>query len=299
MEQPHEHVKCDKIAGVQLSHPNKILYQEQGITKADLADYYERVSGRMIPLVQDRLVSLVRCPAGRTGGQCFYDKHARNFPESMKIVQVLEKGGQKKPFACLAGLASIIAAVQMGTLEFHIWGSRIGDLERPDRIVFDIDPGDGVAFSDVKDAAFEIRDKLMEIAALKTIPLLTGGKGIHVIAPLIPNADWNTVLEFAHELAKELEQQHPEKYISQSGKAKRKGLMFIDYLRNSRGATAVAPYSTRVHPGAPVAAPVTWKELRTVEKADKYNLQNMIERIQEKDPWAESYMWKQKLYNDN
>ena len=183
----------------------------------------------------------------------------------------------------------------MSTLEFHIWGSRISDLDKPDRIVFDIDPGEDVTFDEVKDAAFEIRDRLKKSPGLLTVPLLTGGKGIHVIAPITPHANWDDVLEFSHEFARKMEKADPGKYISISGKNRRKGLMFIDYLRNSRGATAVAPYSTRNNKGAPVATPVSWEELKTVDAANCFNIENMRTRIKEDDPWEESYTWKQQL----
>ena len=238
---------------------------------------------------------MVRCPSGLQGGQKFYEKHAKNFPPAMKVVQLMEKGGHKKPFACVDGLGSIVAAVQMGTLEFHIWGSRSDDLERPDRIVMDIDPADDVTFGQVKEASIEIRDKMFKSLGLRTVPLLTGGKGIHVIAPLVPKAKWPEITEITRRIAVEMEQENPEKYISKSVKAKRKGLMFIDYLRNVRGATAIAPYSTRARNGAPVAAPVSWDELKNIDAPNVYNIQNMMERIKEADPWEESYNWKQSI----
>src|SRR5690606_15940576 len=151
------------------------------------------------------------------------------------------------------------AAVQMGTLEFHIWGSRIDRLEHPDRLVFDLDPDEGLTFPDVREAAFDLRDRLEKIG-LKTLPMVTGGKGIHVVAPLERRAEWPEVKQCAHDFAKRMSEEEPDRYIAQASKAKRKGKIFIDYLRNERGATAIARYSTRARKGAPVAMPVSWEE---------------------------------------
>uniref|UniRef100_A0A183CAL4 ATP-dependent DNA ligase n=1 Tax=Globodera pallida TaxID=36090 RepID=A0A183CAL4_GLOPA len=292
--------KRDIIEGVAFSNLHKVLYPELELTKKDLAVYYQKVANRMLPLVNDRLLSLVRCPDGRTEGRrgkSWYEKHCRNFPDVMKLVNVKETrtSGQKSSYACVTGLASLIAGVQMGVLEFHIWGSRFSDLEHPDRIVMDIDPGEGVTFDHVKSAAVELKERLQS-KGLQSLPLLTGGKGVHVVAPLIPKANWDLVHKFTQDIAKQMEEDDPDKYISQSAKAKRKDRIFIDYLRNSRGATAVAPYSTRNQKGAPVAAPVTWDELEKAEGPGEYN--NMLERVKEPDPWQESQKWKQHLSPD-
>ncbi|KAL3085136.1 hypothetical protein niasHS_010205 [Heterodera schachtii] len=285
------------IEGVEFSNPDKVFFPEMEFTKKEVAVYYQKIADRMLPLVNDRLVSVLRCPDGRKG-KSFYEKHCRNFPDAMKLVSVVERTtGQKSSHACITGLASLIAGVQMGVLEFHIWGSRYSDLEHPDRIVMDIDPGQDVTFDEVKKAALDIKDRLLS-HGLRSVPLLTGGKGVHVVAPVIPKADWNKVHDFTKAIAKQMEDDDPDRYISQSGKAKRKGRIFIDYLRNGRGTTAVAPYSTRNQKGAPVAAPVTWEELDSADRSNLYNVTNMVDRVKEKDPWRETHEWKQYLSPD-
>uniref|UniRef100_A0A914HBE8 DNA ligase D polymerase domain-containing protein n=1 Tax=Globodera rostochiensis TaxID=31243 RepID=A0A914HBE8_GLORO len=233
-----------------------MLYPELELTKKDLAVYYQNVANRMLPLVNDHLLSVVRCPDGRTEGR----KGKRNKNHWAKVfLRVCH-------WACLFDCR---------------------DLEHPDRIVMDIDPGEGVTFDHVKSAAVELKERLQS-NGLHSLPLLTGGKGVHVVAPLIPKANWDLVHKFTQEIAKQMEEDDPDKYISQSAKAKRKDRIFIDYLRNSRGATAIAPYSTRNQKGAPVAAPVTWDELEKAEGPGEYNVKNMLERVKETDPWQES-----------
>lgn len=284
----------DRIAGVKLSSPDKVLFEEQGVTKADLAAHYERVADRMLPLVEGRLVSLVRCPQGE-GGQCFFQRHDhKGFPAAMKRQEITEKDGGKATYLRLDTLSSLIAGVQMGTLEFHIWGSRGDMLEKPDRLVFDLDPDEGLDFGDVKEASFDIRDRLVELG-LKTVPLVTGGKGVHVIAPLSRRAEWPEVKGFARGLARMLTKEEPDRYVAQASKAKRKGRIFVDWLRNERGATAIAPYSTRSRQGAPVAVPVSWDELNSLGAANSFRIGDMEKRLKEADPWAGSAKWRQSI----
>jgi bifunctional non-homologous end joining protein LigD len=229
----------DRIAGVKLSSPEKVLFAEQGVTKADLAAHYERVAERMLPLVEGRLVSLVRCPEGE-GGQCFFQRHGhKGFPAAMKGQEIAEKAGGKATYLRLDTLSSLIAGVQMGTLEFHIWGSRGDMLEKPDRLVFDLDPDEGLGFGNVKQAAFDIRDELSRLG-LEAVPLVTGGKGIHVVVPLTRRAEWPEVKAFARGFARMLADEEPDRYVAQASKARRKGRIFVDWLRNERGATAIA-----------------------------------------------------------
>lgn len=288
------HETRDRIAGVKLSSPDKVLFEEQGVTKVDLAAHYERVAARMLPLVEGRLVSLVRCPQGE-GGQCFFQRHDhKGFPAAMKRQEIAEKDGGKATYLRLDTLSSLIAGVQMGTLEFHIWGSRGDMLEKPDRLVFDLDPDEGLDFGDVKEASFDIRDRLAELG-LKTVPLVTGGKGVHVIAPLTRRAEWPEVKGFARGFARMLAAEAPERYVAQASKAKRKGRIFVDWLRNERGATAIAPYSTRSREGAPVAVPVSWDELQELEAANQFRITDMEDRLKAADPWADAGNWRQSI----
>jgi len=293
-ETPMAHEERDQFAGVKLSSPQKVLYADQGVTKADIAAHYERVADRMMPHVERRLLSLVRCPDG-ADGQCFFQKHdSKGFPAQLKRMEIAESDGKKDNYLYATDLSALIAGVQMGTLEFHIWGSRIANIEKPDRLVFDLDPDEGLGFADVRDAAFDVRDRLAKIG-LQTVPLVTGGKGVHVIAPVAPRVEWQEVKEFARGFAKLLEDEAPDRYVANMAKAKRKGRIFVDYLRNERGSTAICPYSTRARKGAPVATPVSWDELKGLEAANAFHLADMEQRLKAADPWAAADGWKQAL----
>jgi bifunctional non-homologous end joining protein LigD len=288
------HESRDVIAGVKLSSPDKVLFAEQGVTKADLAAHYERVAGRMLPHVEKRLLSLVRCPDG-AGGQCFFQKHdAKGFPQQLRRIEIAESDGRKDTYLYAEDLAALVSGVQMGTLEFHIWGSRIDRLEQPDRLVFDLDPDEGLDFAAVRDAAFDIRDRL-EGLGLATVPMVTGGKGIHVLAPIARRAEWPEVKAFARGFAQKVAEDAPERYVANMAKAKRKGKIFVDYLRNERGSTAIAPYSTRARKGAPVATPVSWKELALLKAANVFGIADMPARLDAADPWADSTAWRQSI----
>lgn len=224
-----------------------------------------------------------------------FQKHDhKGFPKQLKRSEIAEKDGKKNVYLHADDIAGLVAAVQMGTLEFHIWGSRLDRLEQPDRLVFDLDPDEGLEFDDVRKAAFDLRDRLEKIG-LKTIPMLTGGKGIHVIAPLDRRAEWPDVKQFARDFAQMLSSEEPERFVAQASKAKREGRIFLDWLRNERGATAVAPYSTRSRKGAPVATPVSWDELKTVKAANVFHIPDMAERLKQPDPWAEAGKWRQSI----
>ena len=289
-----EHEARNVIAGVKLTHPERVMFEEQGVTKADLAAHYERVAERLMPHVENRLISLVRCPDGRSG-QCFFQRHeSRGFPDELKRKEIEESSGGKDNYLYVTALSGVVAAVQMGTLEFHIWGSRIDRLDHPDRLVFDLDPDEGLGFEDVKQAAFDLRDRLARIG-LQTVPLLTGGKGVHVIAPLERRREWQDVKAFARGFAEMVAGDDPQRYLAQASKAKRKGRIFIDWLRNERGATAIAPYSTRARKGGPVATPVSWAELADIEQASAFGIGDMAARLEIADPWSETGQWRQSI----
>ncbi|MFC6487300.1 non-homologous end-joining DNA ligase [Nitratireductor sp. GCM10026969] len=282
------------LAGVALSSPDKILFDAQGLTKADIAAHYMRVAERMLPWTRKRLVSLVRCPEGRSR-ECFFQKHGgKGFPAEVKRREIVEKNGGKAEYLYIDDLAGLIAGVQMNTLEFHVWGSRIDRLEKPDRLVFDLDPDEALEFADVRRAAFDLRERLSAYG-LKSVPLVTGGKGVHVVVPLARRAEWPQAKAFARSVARTMEAEEPERFLAQAAKAKRKGRIFIDWLRNERGATAIAPYSTRARPGAPVAVPVSWAELSELAAADTFHVADMEARMQAPEPWAETAGWRQSL----
>ena len=259
------------IAGVRLTSPDRVLFPEQGATKRDLADYFVRMAGPILHHAANRLISLVRCPGGHDG-HCFFQRHGGNgLPDRFKTMPVHQKDGKTADYLYLTDKPGLVSAAQIGVLELHIWGSRIDDIERPDRLVFDLDPSEELDFGAVKDAARHIRDAL-DILGLNSFPLVTGGKGIHVVAPLVRRHEWPVVKAFAEAIAKRMAEDQPERFVAVMSKARRKGRIFIDYLRNERGGTAIAPYSPRARKGAPVAWPVDWDDLGKVRRADQFRL---------------------------
>jgi bifunctional non-homologous end joining protein LigD len=219
--------------------------------------------------------------------ECFFQKHAgKGFPKSLRTIPIEESKGTVEDYIYLSDRGSILAAVQMGTIEFHIWGSARDRLEQPDRMVFDLDPDEGLGFGAVKAAAEEVRD-VLAATGLPSVPMVTGGKGIHVIVPLRRTAEWATVKTFSKTLATALADRHPDRYVATMSKAKRKGRIFVDWLRNDRGATAIAPYALRARPGAKVATPVTWEELAALEAANGFTPRDMEGRLARPCPLSE------------
>jgi bifunctional non-homologous end joining protein LigD len=275
------------VGGVVLTHPERELYPEQGVTKRHLAEYYLEVADRMLPHVAHRPLALLRCPEGRAG-KCFFQKHATaSLPDVIQLVNVAEEGEEAAPHLQIADAAGLVALAQLGVLEIHIWGSRSDRVERPDRMVLDLDPDPGVDYAAVIDAAREVR-RVLEVLGLESFVMLTGGKGIHVVAPLQRHHGWEEIKPFARSIAQFMERLDPKRYISVMSKSRRKGKIFVDYLRNGRGATAIAPYSTRARPGAPVAVPVTWEELAVDRAPNHYTLENVRPRLAglSQEPWA-------------
>ena len=283
----HSAASEEIVSGVRISHPERILFPERGTSKGDLARYCAAVADRMLPFAAGHLLSLVRAPQGLKGPR-FYQKHAGDgFPQEIREIPVRESSGETESYMYVQDAQGLIAAVQMGALEFHIWGSRFDALETPDRLVFDLDPDEGLDFTTVKDAATGLREALTEIG-LKSMPMVTGGKGVHVIVPLIAQATWPEAKAFAKAFAQGFAEREPQKFIATMSKEKRKGVIFIDWLRNERGATAVAPYSTRARPGGPVATPTSWDELADLKSANSFHIPDILARIEGGcDPWRD------------
>jgi bifunctional non-homologous end joining protein LigD len=258
---------------VTITNRDRVLFPESGVTKGVLADYYQTVADVMLPWSVERPISLIRCPQGRAK-KCFFQKHdAGSFGDAVKHVAIREKDGSSEPYLFIENEIGLLTCVQMGTIEFHGWGSRIEDVEKADRLVFDLDPDEGLDFKAVKVAAFDFRKSLDRIG-LKTFPMVTGGKGVHVIAPLTPDAEWPAVKSFALNFANAVAATAPDRFTAALSKAKRGGKIFVDYLRNQRGATAVMPYSVRARPNAPVAVPLTWEELRDIDKPSHWHVED-------------------------
>jgi bifunctional non-homologous end joining protein LigD len=263
---------------IKVSSRDRVIFDKSDVTKGDLADYYVAISGIMLPFAANRPISLVRCPQGRSRA-CFFQKHdAGSFGDAVHKVPIREKDGSTEDYLYVDDADGLVACVQMGTIEFHGWGSSNATLEKPDRLVFDLDPDEGLDFGDTKKAAEHLKNQLAELG-LVSFPMLSGGKGVHVVVPLTPDAEWPAVKDFADRFARAMAGAEPERFVATMAKAKRKGRIFIDWLRNQRGATAVMPYSARARAGAPVAAPVSWTELRDIERAARWGVKDGAELI--------------------
>ena len=247
---------------VRLTHPEKVLDTETGLTKRELAEYYWAVASRMLPHIEGRPLSLVRCPEG-SGKPCFFQKHVNHMlPPGIGGVDVPDKKtGKVEQYITLDTTEALAGLAQMGVLEVHPWGSRNDDLEHPDRLIFDLDPDETLPWSAVTDAADEVRSRLKK-AGLTTFLKTTGGKGLHIVAPIAAENSWAEIKQLAHDFVLAMERKNPSLYLTKMTKAARKGKIYLDYLRNERGATAVAPYSPRARMGAPVSLPMPWKDLQ-------------------------------------
>jgi bifunctional non-homologous end joining protein LigD len=276
-----------KAHGQRLTSPDKILWPEAGLTKLDLANYYDEFSAQLLPFVKGRPLSIVRCPEGHAS-ECFFQKHHNpSTPDTVETVKIREKKGGSKDYLIIRNKAGLLGAAQISGLELHVWGAREDSLEKPERMVFDLDPDEDLDFSDVTTAALELRG-VLDSVGLKSFPLITGGKGVHVIAPIARTREWPEVKAFCRGLAEMVAKSSPERYIAQASKAKRKGRIFIDWLRNERGATAIAPFSPRRRENAPVATPVSWKELPDLDSAASFTMKTIGARLARlrQDPWA-------------
>lgn len=273
------------VAGTRVTSIDRVVYPDDGVTKGDLVAYYDTVFEAMLPHLRERPVTLLRCPDG-VGRECFFQKHGgEGTPAVVPRVNVRGEGSEEEPYVYVDGRPALMALVQLNVLEFHVWNSRVDDLEHPDQLVFDLDPGPGLAFREIVRAAREIRDRLREVR-LTSFVKTTGGKGLHVIVPLRPVHPWSVVTTFAKVFARVLAREQPERYTARLRGA-REGRIFIDYLRNGRNANQVAAYSTRARPGATVSVPLRWDELRSSLDPRTYHVRSVARRVraQAADPW--------------
>jgi bifunctional non-homologous end joining protein LigD len=276
------------LAGVSLTNPGKLLYPDAGITKLDLVRFYVEIADWILPHLVNRPLTLVRCPDG-VKGQTFYQRHAG--PETPQGVGrvLLPKHDATREFLFVSDLKGLVSLVQIGTLEIHPWGSLTDEPDRPDRMIFDLDPDSAVPWPAVVQAALRIRERLRD-GGLTSFVKTTGGKGLHIVCPLERRQTWDDVAHYSQQLAKALAADYPKSYTVNPSKQARPGRIYLDYRRNSEGATAVAAYSTRARPGAPVATPLAWDELSSPElRPDLYTVQNLATRLTSltADPWRE------------
>ena len=274
-------------AQVKLTHPDRVYWKDAGVTKEGLADYYAQVWPFMAPFVVSRPLALLRCPGGAEG-QCFFQKHA--WKGHHKAILTLDdpNDNSDEPILAIDGIDGMIGLVQAAVLEIHPWQASLTELERPDQIVIDLDPGEGVDWQRVIDAAHDVRGRLAD-AGLESFVKTTGGKGLHVVAPLKPGAGWEEVKAFTKGLAEAMAADAPDSFVATITKSKRRGKILVDYLRNQRGATAVAPYSTRARAGAPVAMPLAWEELSPAVGSSYFTVNNAVARLANlsSDPWQD------------
>jgi bifunctional non-homologous end joining protein LigD len=274
------------VAGIVVSNPDKKLYPEAGVTKRALALYYAAVGEWMLPHVRGRPLTLLRCPNGWSE-ECFYQKKAEGgVNEAISRVEIENGDGSVSLYMMADSVPAIVALLQMGVLEMHPWGSRAPKLGFPDRIIFDLDPDDAVEWEALRQAALLVKT-LLENIGLAPFLKTTGGKGLHVVVPILPGVGWERVKGFSKAVAELLERTFPDRFTAKLLKISRRGKIFIDYLRNGEGATAVAAYSTRARANAPVSAPVAWNELSADLRFDHFNVGNMPKRLKKvkTDPW--------------
>ena len=271
---------------INLTHPDRVLIEKPRVTKRALAEFYASIAEHLLPGVVGRPLSLVRCPDG-AGNECFFQKHPMTgMPDAIGVGDARSAEGKQQDYVYVNDIEGVIGLVQMNVIEIHPWGSTIADLEHPDRLVFDLDPDTGVEWSRVRDAARLVRERLQAVG-LESFLRTTGGKGLHVVVPLNPRPDWDTAKAFTQALARMLEHESPKDFVSVATKNRRKGRIFVDYLRNARGSTAVASYCLRARPGAGVATPLRWEELSRLKSGAQYTFSNLARRLKtsKQDPW--------------
>jgi bifunctional non-homologous end joining protein LigD len=277
-----------------ITHPERVVYAS-GVTKGDVAAYYTAVAARMLPDVANRPLSLIRCPDG-TEGSCFFQKHwTPMLGKGVGTIKLRQKDGVED-YLYVRDLRGLLALVQMNSIEFHPWGSRVDKPELPDRLVFDLDPDAGMPFARIVAAARQVRARLRALG-LESFVRSTGGKGLHVVAPIDRGPSWEAAKAFSEAFADAMERDAPETYVATMSKAKRVGRIFVDWLRNARGATAVTSWSLRARPGAPVAMPLRWEELGKLAGGNAFDIHSAAGRAKRlrADPWPGFDTLRQKL----
>ncbi len=279
------------IEGIKITNPDKVIYEDPEITKEDVIRYYEKISERMLTYVGHRVLSVVRCPKG-VSQTSFFKKHPDS--NSKGIITIPVSGGKEvEDYFYIDDITGLVFEAQMGTLEFHTWGSRVEELEKPDMMVFDLDPDEGMDLSVVRQGVRDVKSILTELS-LNSYLKTSGGKGYHVVVPLKPAASWDVIHDFTKSVAEVMEKKWPDRYTSNVRKSKRTNKIFIDWIRNGRGATSIAPYSLRARKGASVSMPIAWEELDTVAP-DAVNMADALRRIAGNDPWNDFFQNNQQI----
>lgn len=280
-----------EIGGVRVTNPNRVVFTNPEITKGEIVEYYSLVAETMLKYAGNRILSTIRCPKG-VDEPCFFKKHPLKNSKNIVVTPIETESGNEDYFY-IEEPKGIIYEAQMGTLEFHTWGSKIDNLEKPDMMVFDLDPDEGMSLDKVQQGVLDLKS-VLEMLSLTSFLKVSGGKGYHVVVPFLPSASWDTFSTFAKRVATLMENKWPDRYTSNIRKNKREGKIFIDWVRNGRGATSIAPYSVRARQGAKVALPIDWSELESVPP-DGITMQEAIKRLTKPDPWKDFYKIKQSL----
>ena len=278
--------KENLVQGVKITSPDKLINERPKITKMDIISYYEKVSSRMLPLIKNRIISTIRCPEG-SSGECFFKKHLETKSEGIGKKILPNDNGKKEDYYYFKDVHGLISEVQMNSYEFHVWGSNVYTINHPDVLVFDLDPDEAMSLKKVRDGVRDLKNILDELS-LQSFLKTSGGKGYHVVVPTKRLKTWKKFQEFARDIAVLMETKWPEKYTSNVRKEARKGKIFIDWIRNTKSATSVAPYSLRIRKKVRVSMPIKWSELDKV-KPDEITMDMAIKRLKRKDPWEGFY----------
>lgn len=270
------------VEGIEISNPNKLLYKKPNITKLEVVKYYQKVAKRMLPYLQKRIISVVRCPDG-IEKDIFFKKHLEDGREGIIKINIKNKKNKLENYYYVNSIEGLISETRMNTIEFHTWGSNVTAIEKPNIMVFDLDPDEHLSLKKLRDGVKDLKSILDELK-LKSYLKTSGGKGYHVVVP-IKNINWQEFRIVAKQIAELMEAKWPEKYTSNIRKEQRKNKIFIDWIRNTKGATSIAPYSLRARPNAPVSMPISWRELDKI-KPNEITLKKALERIKKKDPWS-------------
>lgn len=275
-----------EIAGVTLTHPDRVLWPGQGLTKRGLAEYFAHVAERILPHVAGRPLTLLRCPRG-SGDRCFVQRHAGSgFGPEVRRVAIRQRNGRTADYPVVEDLPGLVALVQSGVLEIHPWAARITDLDRADRLVFDLDPGEGVSWAATLRGAREVRDRLAALG-LESFLKTSGGKGLHVVVPVVPAIPWDRAKGLVRDVAAAMAAERPDLYTTALARAERSGRIFIDYLRNERAASTVAPWSPRARPGAPVSMPLAWDVGAAQSTPGRFTVAALAGAGSPMDPWPD------------
>ena len=274
------------LSKIKITNPDKLIYKKNNITKLDIIKYYEKVSIRMLPFLENRIISTIRCPEG-IDGDCFFKKHLETKSEGIKRINLSSDKEKKEDYYYITNINGLLTEAQMNSVEFHTWGSNIKKLEQPDIMVFDLDPDEKISLNKVREGVKDLKSILDEFN-LKSYLKTSGGKGYHIVVPIKENLSWEEFRTIAKNIAKLMEAKWPNKYTSNIRKEKRKGKIFIDWVRNTRGSTSIAPYSLRARTNAPVSMPIKWSELDKVSPKE-ITIKEAIKRLNRKDPWEDFF----------